>query len=261
MNKDFIESIKKAVIENIDDDCLNGLRMTLTLDINLSSQIVKEETNFCPICGKDGVFKPFGIKPRPRAQCPNCRSVERHRELWLYLKQKTDWFTKPDLSFLHIAAEACFLNVFKQTFKNYITADLLNPNAMVKMDIQDIQYPAESFDIIMCNHVLEHVPDDIKAMQEFFRVLKKGGEAILLVPIFPLEKIYEDAAITTPEGRLEAFGQGDHLRKYGHDYPDRLRSVGFIVKETHAREFLSENETKRMGITNEAIYHCIKPSG
>jgi ubiquinone/menaquinone biosynthesis C-methylase UbiE len=200
--------------------------------------------------------------------CSYCASLERHRLLWLFFQRKTDLFSDVNIKMLHIAAEPCFESRLKKVLgKNYITADLYNPSAMVKMDIMDIKYPDETFDIIICNHVLEHVADDIKAMKELHRVVKKGGRAFLLVPVADMEKTYEDASITTPEGRLEAFGQDDHVRKYGRDYIDRIKSSGFMVDVFQAADFADSNEMKKMklkeqssawGFMDTEIFYCTK---
>jgi SAM-dependent methyltransferase len=206
-----------------------------------------EPTSYCPICQKRGYFVPFGSPSRAKAKCPRCGSLERHRLLWLFLQKHTGIFQKNGKKMLHIAAESCLENHFRKLCgKGYITADLHDPEAMVKMDITDIRYPNETFDIIMCNHVLEHIPDDIKAISEFYRVLKNGGWAVLLVPMANMEKTYEDESITSEAGRLEAFGQGDHVRLYGRDYADRLKSVGFNVEITGLSELAVNNEVKRM---------------
>jgi SAM-dependent methyltransferase len=162
---------------------------------------------------------------------------------------------------LHIAPEFCFEPVFKK-MKNidYLTADLYNSQAMVKMDITHIEYPDESFDIILCNHVLEHVLDDKKAMGEFYRVLKRDGWAILLVPIIG-ENTIEDPSIISPEERLKVFGQEDHVRQYGIDYIDRLRDAGFTVRITKVSDLVDHDEAIRLGLTNSArgeIYYCTK---
>ena len=215
--------------------------------------------SFCPVCRKKSYFKPFGIIPRKMALCTNCGSVERHRLLWLFFKNKTNLFDRRQKNILHVAAEKCFEESLKKIFStNYITADLNNHNAMVKMDITDIHYPDEHFDVIICNHVLEHVPDDTKAMKEFNRVLKKDGWAILLVPIGMKEKTYEDFSINTDEGRLKAFGQHDHVRKYGMDYVDRLKSVGFNVAVIEQGEFVSERDIEKFRLTNNKIFYCTK---
>lgn len=161
---------------------------------------------------------------------------------------------------LHVAPEACFEQLLKDHLGSaYLTADLYNKHVMVKMDISDIQYPDETFDMIYCSHVLEHVPDDRKAMREFRRVLKSDGWAILLVPIHS-GKTFEDPTITDPAERLKYFNQEDHVRLYGHDYVDRLREAGFNVDVTKPLEYLSDEEITRMSIMRkESIYYCTKP--
>ena len=147
----------------------------------------------------------------------------------------------------------------KQLGDDYLSADLFNPLAMVKMDITDIQYPDESFDVIYCSHVLEHVDDDRKAMSEFRRVLKSDGWAILLVPIFG-ETTYEDPSIVDPAERLKHFGQEDHVRQYGRDYVDRLRDAGFSVSVAEASELCQESDVVQMGLTPASgeIFFCTK---
>jgi SAM-dependent methyltransferase len=227
-----------------------------------------DPASYCPVCGKTSYFKPFGNPPRQKSYCIHCGSVERHRLSWLFFRKKTNLFDKTEKKILHVAAEPCFESRLKKMFKkNYITADLYNPDAMVKMDITDIGYPDESFDIVICNHVLEHVSNDIKAMGEFHRVLKKNGWAILLVPIADIDITYEDFSITTEVGRLRAFGQGDHVRKYGRDYIGRLKSAGFNVTVVTSDELASEDEIKRMclnenseiwGFASTEIFYCTK---
>jgi len=210
--------------------------------------------SYCPICEKESYFRPFGVKPRQKAQCLHCGSLERHRLLWLFFKKQEKLFENEN-KILHIAAEPYFETRFKKTFgKNYLTADLNNPNAMVKMDITDIHYPDESFDIVICNHVLEHVPDDRKAMHEFYRVIKKNGWAILNVPMKNVDKTYEDFSITTKEDREKAFGQWDHVRIYGRDYVDRLKLAGFNVSVIKREDIASVNEINRMNLDKEIIF-------
>src|SRR5882672_8549091 len=159
----------------------------------------------CPICHHHyKKFLPYGrIRSRPNALCPNCLSLERHRLLWLYLKEKTDFFSA-SLSVLHVAPEPCFMNRFeKQHGGGYITADIESPLAKVKMDIHKIPFGENYFDVVLCNHVLEHVRDDIQAMSEIKRILKPGGWAILQVPFFsPVPDVtVEDDSITLPRDR------------------------------------------------------------
>jgi len=176
-------------------------------------------------------FLPYGYAvQRPNVLAPGTLSLERHRLLWLYLQQETDFFTSPK-KVLHIAPEQAFLKRFKkQKNLDYTTADLYSPLADIKADITDLPFEDNTYDVIFCNHVLEHVEDDAKAMQELFRVLKKGGMGIFQIPQDLSRKTtYEDFSITDPKERAKHFGQYDHVRIYGQDYFDKLRAVGFTV--------------------------------
>lgn len=188
----------------------------------------------CPICDhRYRQFLPYGrINPRPNALCPHCQSLERHRLIWLYLREQTDFFARPQ-HVLHVAPEHCFMHPFqKQHGDAYITADIESPLAKVKMDLHQIPFAENTFDVVLCNHVLEHVADDIQAMREIHRVLKPGGYAILQVPFFhPVpETTYEDATVTEPRAREKAFGQADHVRKFGRDYADRIKRAGLLAE-------------------------------
>ncbi len=173
----------------------------------------------------------YGIQ-RPNVLAPGTLSLERHRLLWLYLKNETAFFIKPK-KVLHIAPEQAFFKRFKkQENLHYITADLDSPIADIKADVTDLPFDDNEFDIIFCNHVLEHVLDDKKAMQELYRVLKKRGLGIFQIPQDTNRKnTYEDLSITDPKERAKHFGQYDHVRIYGLDYFDKLRKVGFKVSE------------------------------
>ena len=214
---------------------------------------------YCPICEKtSNRFEKYGRVPRPEARCMRCDSLERHRLLWLYIHRRTDLFDGQPKKMLHVAPEPCIeVRLRRRLGAGYLTADLMNTGAMVKMDIMDIQYPDESFDVIYCSHVLEHVPDDRKAIREFRRVLKRGGWAILLVPI-TAGKSHEDPSITEPAERLRVFGQEDHVRIYGPDYVDRLREAGFAVTETRVPDLVSPEDAQLMGLTQAAgeIHLC-----
>ncbi len=184
----------------------------------------------CPICdGHYRSFLPYGrINPRPNALCPSCLSLERHRLIWLYLKERTNFFSQK-LSVLHIAPEPCFVKRFEKIHGDtYITGDIESPLAKVKMDIHRIPFEENKFDVVLCNHVLEHVQDDIKAMKEIKRVLRPGGWAILQVPFFsPVPDVtFEDNSITDPREREKIFGQDDHVRKFGRDYRQRIERSG-----------------------------------
>ena len=159
---------------------------------------------------------------------------------------------------LHIAPEPCFLKRFESIHKeNYVTADLESPLAKVKMDIHEIPFPENTFDVILCNHVLEHVNDDIKAMKEINRVLKPGGYALMQIPFFsPVpETTFEDNSISDPREREKIFGQDDHVRKYGRDYPKRIERSGLIAEESTFGKTLNQEQALRFGIQpNEVIY-------
>jgi SAM-dependent methyltransferase len=213
----------------------------------------------CPVCIQSfRKFLPYGrINPRENALCPNCLSLERHRLMWLYLKERTAFF-KSGLQVLHIAPEACFIKRFEKIHGDrYITADIESPLAKVKMDIHQIPFKENTFDVVLCNHVLEHVKDDIKAMNEIQRVLKPDGFAILQVPFFnPVpERTFEDPTITDRQEREKIFGQDDHVRKYGKDYPQRIKRAGFKPLEDPYVDTLEEKIRKKFGLVKgEIIY-------
>jgi SAM-dependent methyltransferase len=187
-----------------------------------------------PFGGKAPVLKEkrvVGGGYRLNSICPVCGSSDRERLIYLYLLHESNTFRRR-CTVLHVAPEeqlqkilSCSSNV------DYLTADLLSQHVMVRMDITRIPLPDNSFDVILCNHVLEFVADDHKAMAELCRVLKPGGWAILQVPIsLGLERTVEDLSITTPQGREEAFGDKDALRIYACDYETRLARAGFHVE-------------------------------
>jgi len=186
-----------------------------------------------PIDGKSyRKFLPYGYQvKRPNVLAPGTLSLERHRLMWLYLKNETNFFSAP-LKVLHIAPEQAFYSKFK-TQKNldYLTSDLKSPLADVKADITHLPFEDQSFDVIFCNHVLEHIPNDKKAMTELYRVMKKGGWGIFQIPQdLNREFTFEDSNITDTKERAKLFGQYDHVRVYGRDYFDRLKEVGFNVE-------------------------------
>jgi SAM-dependent methyltransferase len=178
--------------------------------------------------------------------------------VWLYFARRTDLFDGRPKRVLHVAPERCFENQLRQRFgAGYLTADLLDPRVMERMDITDIHHPDESFDVIYCSHVLEHVPEDRLAMSELRRVLKRDGWAVLLVPI-TAERTIEDPTVTDPAERERLFGQHDHVRRCGPDYIDRLREAGFDVVVTGVSDLLPGEDPSRLGLSrcNAAIYHC-----
>lgn len=186
-----------------------------------------------PIDGKNfRAFLPYGYnKIRNNVLSPSTYSLERHRLLWLYLKNETSFF-KAKLKVLHFAPESALMNQFKK-LKNlsYDTVDLNSPIADIKADICDLPFLDNSYDFILCNHVLEHVIDDDKAMRELYRVLKKNGLGIFQVPIdYNRDTTFEDFSVTNKKERNKLFGQYDHVRIYGLDFFDRLQKAGFSVE-------------------------------
>jgi len=209
------------------------------------------------------MFLPYGYgKQRNNALSPSTLSLERHRLLWLYLKNETDFFSSTiKKKVLHFAPEQAFYKLFRnQKNIQYTTTDLFSPLADVKADICDLPFEDNSYDIIFCNHVLEHIPDDTKAMQELFRVLKPGGMAILQIPQeLARETTFSDDSITDQKERAAIFGQYDHVRIYGRDYFDKLRSIGFkVIEEDYTHKIAPELVEKYCLAKGEIIPVCFK---
>ncbi|GGH65455.1 MAG: SAM-dependent methyltransferase [Bacteroidetes bacterium] len=216
-----------------------------------------------PIDGKGyRKFLPYGYggNIRENALSPGTNSLERHRLMWLYLKRESDFFTQPK-KVLHVAPEQCFYGRFrKMSNLDYTTADLDSPIADISMDIHDIPFEENTFDVVFCNHVLEHVDDDQQCMRELCRVLKPGGMAIMQVPYIPNQEVtVEDPSITDPAERERLFGQYDHVRKYGKDYADRLKNAGFKVTKVDFSEILPSEEFDKYRLPKgEPLYVCSK---
>lgn len=215
-----------------------------------------------PIDGKTfRKFLPYGYgSPRANVLSPSTLSLERHRLLWLYLTRETDFFSKP-LKVLHVAPEQAFYKRFKnQKNLTYITTDLYSPLADVKADLCALPFEDDNFDVIFCNHVLEHIPDDAQAMRELYRVMKKGGWGIFQVPQdINRAHTFEDDTITDPAERTRIFGQYDHVRVYGLDYFDKLRQVGFEVEEiTYSTHFTAEEIERYRIVPQEILPLCKK---
>lgn len=206
-------------------------------------------------------FLPYGYEvQRPNVLSPSTLSLERHRLLWLYLQNETGFF-RDQLKVLHFAPEQAFYNRFRKLSNlDYTTTDLNSPLADVKADICDLPFEDNSFDFILCNHVLEHIPDDTKAMKEVYRILRPGGTAILQIPQdLSREVTFEDNSISSREERARVFGQYDHVRVYGKDYFERLRMIGFEVEEVDYSARLSPEEIDRYRIAKgEIIPVCHK---
>lgn len=205
-------------------------------------------------------FLPYGYgKQRENVLSPSTLSLERHRLLWLFLKNETDFFTK-SLKLLHFAPEQAFFKRFKKLQNlDYTTTDLNSPLADVIADICNLPFEENSFDVILCNHVLEHIPDDSKAMQELYRVMKPGGWGVFQIPQDLNRMVtFEDNSITDKKQRAAIFGQYDHVRIYGRDYFDKLRSVGFIVTEVDYTKQLNELEVKKFALAKGEIIPLVR---
>ncbi len=179
--------------------------------------------------------------------------------MWLFLQRETEFFSKP-LRVLHIAPELCFIDRMKHLPNlDYITGDIESPLATVKMDVHQIPFEDNSFDVVFCNHVLEHVDDDIQACREINRVLKPGGWGIIQSPVYDLEKTLEDKSIIDPAERERLFGQRDHVRKYGKDYAVRLSLSGLKVEENNFVNTLDKGLIQKHALPeNEVIFLCSK---
>lgn len=220
-------------------------------------------TKFCPLCNSDlRIFVSAGTPGspiRPNALCPVCFSLERHRFDWLFMREQTNLLDNIPKRILHIAPEKTMEKVLRQVPSgDYLSGDLLDPAAMERIDITDIHYPDDHFDVIYCSHVLEHVPDDGKAMREFRRVLNPLGWALLQVPI-TADRIDEDPTIDDPREQQRRFGQKDHVRRYGLDYIERLQENGFCVTHYRATDLHTGAERIRFGIRDdEHVFYCVK---
>lgn len=221
---------------------------------------------FCPVC--DSKIKKFftyyfpphiKIGPRLDALCPVCGSIERERLLWFYFEECTNLFISPKKKILHIAPEVVLSDrIRKNEFIEYLSADLEPSRAMVYMDLTDIEMSDDIFDVIICNHVFEHIPDHKKAMREIYRILKPEGWAIMQVPIIS-ELTFKDLTATTPEAREKIYGFAEHVRGYGKDYRDFLITAGFSVKVDDFVKKLGDKTVKYMGLPeSEDIYFCTK---
>lgn len=219
----------------------------------------------CPCCGQSArKFMPtvLPVGPnRPNARCPNCGARDRQRHLWLYLERKTNLFSDR-LRVLHFAPERIFEEKLRSRANlDYVSTDLARARADVKADITDLPFPDDSFDVILCSHVLEHVVEDRKAMRELHRVLRPGGWALVLVPIdFGREETFENPAIVAPADRERLFGQADHIRVYGRDFTARLEEAGFTVRVEDFRRELGETAARRYGLRPRKpdLHLCLK---
>ena len=227
---------------------------------NIHYKII-DDRNFCPVCDIElPTFIPGGVNERENAICPKCGSLERNRAAYLFLKEQTNIFDEK-IKMLHFAPERVLTEIFVNHDNiDYLPVDL-NPNmhdVKEQMDIQDIKYADNTFDLIYCSHVLEHVPNDKQAMKELYRVLKPNGKAIIQIPLnLNYKETYEDPSIDTDMLRLKHYGQSDHFRHYGLDFQSKLVNVGSKDCKEYV-ESMDEKSIKRYGFKNDNVFYCTK---
>ncbi len=212
----------------------------------------------CPCChGEFDRFLPFGRVRRENARCPGCGSLERHRLACLFL-QREGLSQRAGLSVLHVAPEPALRRILSQLpGVCYVSIDRERREVNVVMDLTQLAFPDDVFDLVMCSHVLEHIPRDRQAMCEIRRVLKPGGRAILQVPLqFELATTLEDLSITDPATRERLYGQPDHVRLYGRDYLDRLAEAGFVVQVDRIFQEVGDEVRAACGLVDETFVVC-----
>lgn len=224
--------------------------------------VLKGDNVECPVCEKSfKKFLPYGYNEyqRDNVLCPYDLTLERHRLMWVYLKSKSNFFTA-DLKVMHIAPEQCFYKLFRnQKNLDYTTGDLESPLADLHFDLHNIPLEDNQYDVIFCNHVMEHVENDVQCMKELLRIMKPGGWGIFQVPIDRTrDTTYEDATITDPKEREKHFWQYDHVRLYGTNYPDVLRSAGFEVEEFDYKKELTPDTYKRYRFDEGEMLYIVR---
>ncbi len=217
----------------------------------------------CPCCGwhvraftDDNAI----LRERSLSYCPRCNSKARHRRIWLFLEEKTNLFSER-LRLFEVSPKYSFARRFK-AMPNivYFGADLVRrPHISARMDLTAVPVRSDTFDAVICVHVLEEIIDDRKAMSELYRVLKPSGWAVVSVPTRMDQLTYEDPAITRPGERQRAFGEAAHVRIYGHDLVDRLEACGFRVQVDLAENVPPPTREKYGLRTDENIFFCTKP--
>lgn len=222
---------------------------------------------YCCICEKSYLtFLPAGDELKAHTRCPACYSIDRHRQLftltYAFLKEQN----RP-INLLHIAPENSLSERFRKfPLVDYYAIDKFEkgyhyPSYVQSMDITDLKFGDNMFDLLICSHVLEHVEKDVLALQNFWRVLKPGGIGYLVVPYFSeLENTYEDARANNDEMRYLLYGQKDHVRKYGCDFIAKLRNNGWTAEAINFKDLYSETECIKLGFINaETIFKITKP--
>lgn len=217
----------------------------------------------CPCCGwrlRAFTHGNYSFRVRHFGYCPRCNAKSRHRRDWLFLESKTNLFSE-DTRLLHVSPKYSLSRRFV-TMPNitYVGVDLHDrPNTSIKVDISAIPFQSETFDALLCIHVIEHVEDDLSAISELYRVLKPGGWAVISVPIRLDQMTYEDPTIMAPEDRLRHFGEEQHVRIYGYDFLERLLTAGFDVQLNLAQDVDRATSEKYGLLADENVFYCTKP--
>ena len=198
---------------------------------------------------------------RPDARCPICGSEERQRLAWVYAAERAGLGDGSRKRVLHMAPSLCLeRRLSRMPEVDYVPADLEPKRGQQKADVTDLPFADDSFDIVWCSHVLEHVVDDATGMRELLRVLVPAGHAIIQVPV-SAERTLEDPSVTEPADRLRLYGQTDHVRRYGPDVADRLREAGFVVEPLGPSDLLVEAERTRVAVPeDDIVYACRRPA-
>lgn len=233
--------------------------LLFTLPIPVRKRIFSGQTHFCPVC--ETPLRSFLVLHRPYHRwCPVCRSLQRHRLLYLFLNRYGFITSETSQTVLHFAPEPGIARRLMQlSHVRYITTDIEPSSIHVCSDIEHLSFPDDTCTLILCLHVLEHIPDDLQAMRELYRVLKPGGTAIVMVPITSPATV-EDPTITDPVLRERLFGQHDHVRRYGQDVVLRLGAAGFVVEQIGVNDIVTDpEEITVMGLPEkETIFVCRK---
>jgi SAM-dependent methyltransferase len=213
----------------------------------------------CPICGTAACrFLPFGLAGRRNARCPGCGSVERHRFLWVYLRDHTRLLRRR-ARVLHVAPERWLMERLRALpHLSHLGTDRFSPLADVAADLTRLPFATGRFDLVLCSHVLEHIPDDAAAIAEIARVLRPGGRAVVMVPYDPKGPTQEGRAIADPRQRLALFGHPYHWRINGNDFPDRLRAAGLVPTVVDSRRLLSGHRRRRWRINRNHLFDCVR---
>ncbi len=245
----------KRLIRDFIPSCL--LRVIKSLCYKLRGAIFSGNKYYCPVCEK-GLSRFLTYENANTKMCPNCASLSRHRSVFLYLKTKK-YLSKKNTKMLHFAPEYSLQKKFKSIFgKNYISTDIEHPDAMLHADITNMPLKKNSFDIIICNHVLQEIREDVKAIGEMFRLLKRSGVAIITIPINKRLNKTIEKEVNTDKERAELYGYYGAIRIYGREFIDRLKKAGFETMIIHPLKFFSKEEIKKHNLGKEKIYVCKK---